>query len=82
MDTSLAAVVSIDTTTILTLNSTGEHHVEITANNTCNRISQAAVIIIASSVDSMTTAVATPSFSTEIDTPATSKPLVFKMVLA
>ena len=43
VDMSLAAVVSTDTTTILTLNSTGEYDVEIRAANTCNNISEAAV---------------------------------------
>ena len=93
VDMSLAAVVSTDTTAILTLDSTGEHHVEITARNICNRVSQAAVIIFnATSIDSITTSASTPtstettpSFSsttnTETNTPATSK-ISFQIVLA
>ena len=86
MDMVIAVVVRAGTTAILTLNSTGEHHVEIIALNTCNRISQPVLIIFnTTSIESTTTSSAsmptntqtTPSFSsttnTETNIPATSE---------
>ena len=87
VDMSLVAVVSTGTTTILTLNSTGEHHVQVTARNTCNRISQAAISTL--NIDSMVTSVSTPtnvettssfsSINTETSTQATSKIFLFQI---